>query len=72
MTAKRVKSPCGDYRDPMQNHKFNGQLVLNKKTNIWVPRTSLSNILHDAEKFYGKHVGSKKLQNLLWTINRAN
>ena len=72
MAARKVKSLYGDYRDPLQNHKFDSQLILDKKTNTWIPRTSLSNILHNAKRFYGKHVGSKKLQNILWTLNRAN
>lgn len=32
--AKWTKTtPYGDYKDPLQNHKFDGQLILNPNTN---------------------------------------
>jgi hypothetical protein len=60
--AEWVKStPYGDYKDFLQNHKFDDQLVYNVNTKKFVVYNKVKNILHAAKWYFGKHIGSKKL-----------
>jgi len=71
--AKWVKtSPYGDYKDPLQNHKFDDQLVINSKTGKLEVYDKNKNILHEASWYFGKHIGSKKLSNVMAFNRRAN
>lgn len=71
--AKWVKTtPYGDYRDPLQNHKFDDQLVLNPKSNKLEVYNRSKNILHEARWYFGKHIGSKRLANVIALNRKAN
>lgn len=71
--AKWTKtSSYGDYRDSLQNHKFDDWLVLNTKTNKLVRYDKLANTLHQARWFFGKHIGSKPLANIVSIIRKSN
>ena len=72
--AKWVKTtPYGDYRDPLQNHKFDGDLHFkNRKCEELKVITRLSNILHEARWYFGKHIGSKRLANVIALNRKAN
>ena len=66
-------TPCGDYSDPLQNHKFDGELHFkdeNLKTII--VRTKRHELLHHCRTLntHGKHVGSKPYKNLISPLKR--
>ena len=66
-------SPWGDYKDPLQNHKFDGDLhFINKDSNEIKVFTRISNILHEARWHFSKHIGSKKLANVMALNRKAN
>lgn len=65
-------TPYGDYRDPLQNHKFDGQLLFDKEGRFKGVYKKLKNILHEASWYYGKHIGSKKLSNIKALNRKAN
>lgn len=68
--AKWKKSTLyGDYKDPLQNHKFDDQLVLNTNTNELKVYKKLANRLNEAKWYFGKHIGSKRVE-LIQRINR--
>lgn len=68
--AKWTKpTPYGDYRDPLQNHKFDNQLILNPNTKKLEVYNKLGNILHEVKWYFGKHIGSKKLSRVK-AVNR--
>lgn len=71
--ANWVKTtPYGDYRDPLQNHKFDDQLVFNANTNKFEVYNRIKNILNEAKWFFGRHIGSKKLYRIQALNKRAN
>lgn len=65
-------TPYGDYKDPLQNHKFDDQLVFNSKTLKLEVYNKIKNILHEAKWYYGKHIGSKKLGNIIALNRKVN
>ena len=66
--AKWVKkSSYGNYRDPVQNHKFDDWLVFNTKTKKLVKVDKLANMINAARWFFGKHIGSKPLDRIRYT-----
>lgn len=66
-------SPWGDYRDPLQNHKFDGELhFVNKDCTEVRVYNRIRNILHEARWHYGKHIGSKKLGNIIAFNRQVN
>jgi hypothetical protein len=65
-------SPYGDYKDPLQNHKFDDKLIFNPKTNSFEVYDYINNIRHEAKWYYGKHIGSKKLYRIQALNRRAN
>ena len=71
--AKWTKtSSYGDYRDPLQNHKFDDWLVFNTKTNKLVKCDKLAARIHEARWFFGKHIGSKPLTNIINISSKPN
>lgn len=64
-------SPYGDYRDPLQNHKFDDCLIFNPKTKKFEVYRKLDNLFNEAKWFFGKHIGSKKLSKIK-SINRRS
>ena len=64
--AKWTKTtPYGDYKDPLQNNKFNKDLhFTNHNDSTLKVFSSIGNILHEAKWYFGKHIGSKKLSNV--------
>ena len=76
--ANWVKTtPYGDYDDPLQNHKFDGEMqFLDDKLRIIAVRTRQHELLHQCRTLltHGKHVGSKphrRLKNALRSISKA-
>ena len=71
------KTPCGDYKDPLQNHKFDNEMHFkDEETMTVVVRTKQHELLHQCRKLqtHGKHVGSKphrRLKNALRSISKA-
>ena len=65
-------SPWGDYKDFLQNHKFDDQLIFNPNTNKLEVFNRNGNILHEAKWYFGKHIGSKKLANVMYINKKAN
>ena len=66
-------SPWGDYKDFLQNHKFDGDLhFTSEKDSTLKVYTRISNILHEARWYFGKHIGSKKLANVMHINRKAN
>jgi hypothetical protein len=72
MAKWKKTSPYGDYRDPLQNHKFDDNLIFNPKTKKYQVYDSLANILHEAKWFFGKHIGGKKLKNVQYINRKSN
>ena len=72
--AKWIKTtPYGDYRDPLQNHKFDGELhFTNANDNTIKVCSKIKNTLHEAKWYYGKHIGSKRLANVIALNRKAN
>ena len=72
--AKWIKTtPYGDYKDPLQNHKFDGDLHFkNGESEELKVITRLSNILHEARWYFGRHIGSKRLANVIALNRKAN
>ena len=66
--ANWVKTtPYGDYKDPLQNHKFDGEMQFpDDKLRIIAVRTKQHELLHQCRTLmtHGKHVGSKPHKNL--------
>lgn len=71
--AKWIKTtPYGNYRDPLQNHKFTKDLHFTNHNNATLKIFSgIGNILHEAKWYFGKHIGSKKLSNVKALNNKA-
>jgi len=73
MAKWKKTSPWGDYKDPLQNHKFDGDLhFTSEKDSTLKVYTRISNILHEAKWYFGKHIGSKKLSNIIAFNRKAN
>ena len=74
--AKWVKrTSYGDYRDPLQNHKFDNAIKFYDNDNKIVSFvTKQHTMLHQSRTLgiHGKHVGSKPLRNLLNPLNKFN
>lgn len=66
------KTDYGDYRDPLQNHKFDGELLFDKKGNFIRVNRYMENIQSQLKYYYGKHLGSKSLWKMLNTIKRIH
>ena len=61
------KSSYGDYKDPLQNHKFDGSMHFEDEESLTIiVRTKQHELLHQCRKLmtHGKHVGSKPHRNL--------
>ena len=76
--ANWVKTtPYGDYKDPLQNHKFDKDMHFRDEEIMTVIiRTKQHELLHQCRVLmtHGKHVGSKphrNLRNALRTMSRA-
>ena len=76
--ANWVKTtPYGDYDDPLQNHKFDGEMQFpDDKLRIIAVRTRQHELLHQCRILmtHGKHVGSKphkNLRNALKSMSKA-
>lgn len=73
MAKWKKTSPYGDYKDPLQNHKFDGDLhFTSEKDSTLKVYTRISNILHEAKWYFGKHIGSKKLSNIIAFNRKTN
>lgn len=65
----------GDYKDPLQNNKFNKELHFrDEDTHTVIIRTRLHELLHQCRVLgtRGKHVGSKPHRNLISPLKRLN
>ena len=74
--AKWIKStPYGDYKDPLQNHKFDGDLHFRDENSMIVTvRTKRHELLHQCRTLgtHGKHIGSKTYKQLIGPLRRVN
>ena len=73
--AKWVKREAwGNYKDPLQNHKFDGQLITVEKdgNKEIIVCNKLGNLFHEAKWYFGKHIGSKKISNIKSVVKRVN
>ena len=70
-------TPYGDYKDPLQNHKFDKELHFKDEESMTViVRTKIHELLHQCRTLmtHGKHVGIKpheNLKNALRTMSKA-
>jgi len=67
------KAPYGDYKDPLQNHKYDGEIQFkDEKNKVIIIRTRLHELLHQCRTIgtHGKHVGSKPYKNLIAPLAR--
>jgi len=71
MAKWKKTSSYGDYRDPLQNHKFD-TIVTNKEEDIILAENKHSSLIRQARWYYGKHIGSKKKTNLLNFISKGS
>ena len=71
------KTSYGDYNDPLQNHKFDGELHFkDAESKTVIVRTKQHELLHQCRVLmsHGKHVGSKphyRLKNALRSLSKA-
>jgi hypothetical protein len=64
MAKWKKSTPYGDYKDPLQNHKFD-IVVTDKYGEVIRAENAHKVLVNQVRNCYGKHVGSKKLKNLL-------
>ena len=68
-------TPYGNYDDPLQNHKFDGELHFkDEETMTIIVRTRRHELLHHCRTLgtHGKHVGSKPTKNLISPLRRLS
>ena len=74
--ANWVKTtPYGDYKDPLQNHKFDKDMHFKDEESMTVIiRTKQHELLHQCRVLmtHGKHVGSKPHRNLRNALTKRN
>lgn len=63
----------GNYRDPLQNHKFDDRLGSDKDGITVVGPSLQQNLIRAAHKLMlvGKHIGSKTIKSLRQSVGRA-
>ena len=71
MAKWKKNTPYGDYRDPLQNHKFD-IVVTNKEGEVVSVKNAHKILINQARYCFDKHAGSKRLKNLLSVIKKSD
>lgn len=71
MAKWKKNTPYGDYRDPLQNHKFD-IVVTDKDGEVIHAENAHKVLVNQVRNCYGRHVGSKRLKNLLSFVKKSD